>query len=378
MTARMKFWELFLRWCGVFTAASSLFILPRYLGRSLGFSWYHPFDAWIVLAIAGAAVIVTGVWARLQHDAARIHFLLQFLVRLVIAPILLIYGLSKVQRGQFYPSFLSTLDSTVSEMSGNALTWAYFGRSYPYSVFVGLAEVLAATFLLTRRTQLVGGLLTMSIFANIAVIDFSYDVGGFNGVKLVSLIGLAAGLYLMAVDAPRLLALFWGGEALPAARHPWGERGWRFAAAHCVLMLVWLVPDRLHAKGNIERFLHSETPIHGIWDVTERDVPNGSTLTGWSRVYFDDQRTTWDEKSERDAHRRHGGVRDAAGMKSIRYWVVGRSIEIVLSKAPNAVVFRGEYAIDGADLRLLGTQDGKPVRFVLQRRELRPRGEDVW
>src|SRR6185369_6171593 len=103
----------------------------------------------------------------------------------------------------------------------------------------GLAELAAGLLLLARRTQLFGALLTIAIFANIAVIDFCYEVGPIGGVKLVALVGLAAGLYLAASDGARLRALLLGGEAPPPRPHPFGPRGRGIALVHAGILLVW-------------------------------------------------------------------------------------------------------------------------------------------
>ncbi len=56
------------------------------------------------------------------------------------------------------------------------LAWAFFGRSYIYSLFLGIIELIAGSFILFQRTRLIGLLLSLGIYTNIVLIDFEYGV----------------------------------------------------------------------------------------------------------------------------------------------------------------------------------------------------------
>jgi hypothetical protein len=352
-------WELVMRALGGAVAFVTLHFALRFAGKSLFLEWPYPaLDRWAPLVAVCFGVLFAIVWSWLGRawDADKVHFILQYITRFSVAPIVLLYGVGKVQGSQFYPSFPSTLDSTISELDGASLTWAYFGRSYPYALFVAGGQILAALLLLSRRTQLFGAALLAVIFGNIAFINFAYDIGPI--VKVISTAILVAAVYLVLVDAGRLKALLWSAKP-----HPF-RRGWLFVAIHVLVIVLWLVPDRVRGQGRIDQFLHSETALHGLWDVTARP----GELASVSRVYFDDTYTPWAATTEHDRMRRIGAVRGDHSFDVLEYWVEPQGgLEMKLP----AGTFRGRFTLDGDTLRLTGTLDAMPVAITLHRAKLR-------
>ena len=336
---------------GWHSALVAAYFLQRYVIYSVFRVWpHHGLDGYAPFAAAALAAVLT----RAYRGGARLDFVLQYAVRFTWCAILVIYGLAKIQRGQFYPSFPSTLDSTLSELSGSDLTWAYYGRSYPYTLFIAGAELAAGALLVTRRTQLLGALLAAGIFANVACIDWAYDIGPADGVKLIATSGALAALYLLAVDAGRLVALFWHGTAQPAAPHPFGKRGRVFVLAQIGLLVLWLVPRTFASQAAVDSFLHAPTALHGIWDVVE--ATPATPLEVGTRIYFDDARS-------------QGAIRARGSLQPIHYTIAPTgTIEIGLSKAR----FAGVFARTGTDVvRLLGRLDGTPMTLLLHRGALR-------
>ncbi len=79
-----------------------------------------------------------------------------------------------------------------------------FFQAHEYYWFVGLAQVLAALFLLWPRTALLGALLFLPIICNIVLITWSMR---FKGTGFVTSGLLIANLYLLFWDAHRLRPL---------------------------------------------------------------------------------------------------------------------------------------------------------------------------
>ncbi|MEZ4450837.1 MAG: hypothetical protein R3B09_15255 [Nannocystaceae bacterium] len=109
------------------------------------------------------------------------------------------------------------------------LLWGFMGHSWVYSGFTGLAEVVGAVLLLWRRTTALGALLLVGVLANVALLNFCYDVQ----VKLYSCHYLALALILAAPAVRPLIDLLLRGR--PASLTippeptvtPRGERIWR-------------------------------------------------------------------------------------------------------------------------------------------------------
>ena len=88
--------------------------------------------------------------------------------------------------------------------------WAFMGASRPYTVFAGLGEVLAALLLIWRRTGSLGGLVTIGVMTNVAMLNFCYDVP----VKLYSSHLLVMAILVVLPDVGRLAnVLIWNRPA---------------------------------------------------------------------------------------------------------------------------------------------------------------------
>lgn len=54
--------------------------------------------------------------------------------------------------------------------------WSFFGHSYNYNLFLGIAEFLAGALLLFKKTRLIGLWTALAMFANILIIDIEFEV----------------------------------------------------------------------------------------------------------------------------------------------------------------------------------------------------------
>ena len=100
---------------------------------------------------------------------------------------LLIYGLDKVFKAQFFLPEPNTLFTPLKDIPKDLLYWSTIGVSRTYSVFLGIAEVVTALFLLFPKTRLMGIVLGIGIMTNVVAVNFSYDIS----VKVYSLFLLA-------------------------------------------------------------------------------------------------------------------------------------------------------------------------------------------
>src|SRR4029078_74193 len=84
--------------------------------------------------------------------------------------------------------------------------------SVPFQFFPGTMETLAGLLLLYRRTVTAGLFAATGAFLNVLMINLSYDVP----VKLYASHLLLACLFLLALDAPRLVRLLVLNQPVPA------------------------------------------------------------------------------------------------------------------------------------------------------------------
>lgn len=66
--------------------------------------------------------------------------------------------------------------TTVNELTGMQLMWAFYGYSLPFQIFLGVLEVGGSVLLLLPRTRVLGALLLTAILSNIIVQDLIYGV----------------------------------------------------------------------------------------------------------------------------------------------------------------------------------------------------------
>lgn len=95
--------------------------------------------------------------------------------------------------------------TSMSPESDIGLFFEVLYRSGPYWRFLGLTQVLAGLFVLTRTTATLGALAFFAIMLNVFFITVSYD---FRGTPVVTGLMLLATVYLLLWDYGRLRGLF--------------------------------------------------------------------------------------------------------------------------------------------------------------------------
>ena len=164
-------------------------------------------DYLMTLNIALFATAGTLLWSVLSRGARSHDKLARWLVlgtRYYVGICMMIYGLAKVMKGQFPEPSLATLLATYGESSPMRLAWTFMGYSAPYTIFTGLGELVGGLLLMFRWTRTLGAAITAGVMANVAMINFSYDVP----VKLFSSHLFVFAAAILVVDAPRLWNLF--------------------------------------------------------------------------------------------------------------------------------------------------------------------------
>lgn len=246
----------------------------------------------VIAAVLAGLVLLTAlvypfIWQRKQHRAGfesgpALSFWLG-LVRYGIALDLAMFGVQK-WFGLQASNPLALLDEPFSSFNGEALSWAYFGYSYPFLFVIGAFQVFGSLFLVFGRTRLLGVFVLMPVMVNICLMNFFYHFEvGEQVHALILLVGL---LFLLLQDYRRLAALFFGSEGNFGAEWTSNvvlKNMGRFSVLHIPFLLILLffnLPKRnplLDGKYQVGRLWMNEELI----DHTDcRD----SLL---SRVYFD-------------------------------------------------------------------------------------------
>jgi len=241
-----------------------------------------------------AALLVGAAWHLLRWNrrpGPRARDALRTFVRCVLGALMIDYGMAKVIPLQFGVIDADTLASRWGDASPMGVVWTFHALSPPYTMFLGLAELTAGMLLLWRSTTLLGALLTAAAMAQVAMLNFCYDVP----VKILSTHMFAFAVLLCVRDVPRLFDLFVRNRPVAAAElWPWWPGRMARVPLRVVqlLLVAWLVylPLQRDLKDLQDR--NAPQPAHaGTWQVETftRDgveVAPFTAPTRWTRVGF--------------------------------------------------------------------------------------------
>lgn len=192
--------------------------------------------------------------------------LLRTFLRYVLASYMMSYGLAKFgfEGGQFGDIGEGQLNRTWGETSPMGAVWGFMSASRPYTIFAGLGELLAAVFLIWRRTALLGALFAVGVMTNVVMLNYCYDVP----VKISSTHLVLMGLVIMAPDARRLLALLARNRNSddPGTPNVWAETRVRWlpwAPKFFVVSVLVLWPTSRR-----------------VWDMVTHEAPQAEATTG--------------------------------------------------------------------------------------------------
>lgn len=285
-------WSSLVPWIG--KQAFQLEVVVRKNGS--GDTTYDFMRIFCYLVLALVAGLAWTFLDRKRLNDGQIHEWLRVYVRFSLAAAMIVYGALKVFDGQFGTPGFDRLVGTFGEASPMGLLWTFMGVSRVYTLFAGLAEMVGGILLVSRRTTLLGALVSIGVLANIVLLNFCYDVP----VKQFSAHLLAMAVLLTLPDLRRLANLFlFNRKVEPAEIRPLFQRAWLNRAA-LVLRTVFIAGFSIYwlyssYKIDVEyNGLASKTPFYGIWEVEEYAVngqvrpPLITDASRWRRLVFED------------------------------------------------------------------------------------------
>jgi hypothetical protein len=205
--------------------------------------------------------------------------------------------MAKVIPIQFMPPALTTLVQPVGAMPLSTLLWVFVGSSPLYQLFGGVAEVVAAIFLVIPKTTPLGAAITLGDMIQVFALNMSYDFG----LKQISFHYIVMAVFLLAPDWRRLMSVFVLDQAAPApVRRPLfaSATANRAALVGQILVGVYLLGNYTYLEGRQysapEGPGHPKSALYGIWDITRMTI-DGDTREPvfneydyrWRRAVFD-------------------------------------------------------------------------------------------
>jgi len=167
----------------------------------------------MVFGLAGFCLIASITYAFVWHFKTKDKmealpqqstFVLAF-IRYALAFNIASFGWKKIFGQQFVvPQHIA--DIPMSQLSGEWLTWYYFGYSYSFGCIVGLMQIGGSLLLLFRKTQLLGMFVLFPVMLNILLINLFYGMNA--GALMQSVIIVIALSYCLLLDIDKIMLFF--------------------------------------------------------------------------------------------------------------------------------------------------------------------------
>ncbi len=233
-----------------------------------------------VLSLLVFALLIAGMWTLISKKTPgpALVYWTQAAARYFLAWQMLLYGLSKVFKWQFYLPEPNLLFTPLGYLDKDILYWSVMGVSRPYVLFLGLAELLVATLLLWRRSTAAGAAIGIGVLLNIVAINWCFDIS----VKVHSAMLLLFGIFIILPYLSRIYIAFFSTAALPALvfwAPDWSLNRKTYAAvkALCITAMLGMSLWPYVQSGNFNDDRAARPILHGAYTV-KAQILNGDTL----------------------------------------------------------------------------------------------------
>ena len=275
-------WDWLVTWIGQDVFHTEV---PTEFTSSGDTSYYYVLEA-CCTALALLTALIWTPFDRSRKADARLGEWLRVAVRFALAMQMLSYGMMKVIPVQFSTPGLMALTEPLGSHSPMGLLWAFMGTSPVYTIFAGSVEALGGLLLLSRRTTLLGALVTIVAMGNVVALNFCYDVP----VKLLSSHLLLLAVLLAAPDVGRLADIFlFNRPAPPAVLRPHSVRrwvNWTLLGVKTLLFTALIVSSvfgGLNAR-KMEAASGPKPPLYGVWNADEPAQAGLPDADRWRQV----------------------------------------------------------------------------------------------
>lgn len=299
---------------------------------------------------AALALLAAAIWTpfdRKRKADARLNEWMRVAVRFALALELLQYGIMKIIPVQFSTPNLTKLTEPLGDHSPMGLLWDFMGTSMVYTIFAGSVEALGGLLLLSRRTTLLGALVSIVAMGNVVALNFCYDVP----VKLMSSHLLLLAALLAAPEVGRLADIFLlNRPASPAALRPHSVRrwvNWTLLGVKTLLFAALIGSTILGAINAHKSFASADSkpPLYGVWDADEPAAAGLPEADRWHQAVFEFPHVVGLEMADGQFRYYRLSLDEAHHMlilTSIRHGV--RVFHLIYTQArPGQITLRGDF-----------------------------------
>lgn len=331
----------------------------------------------LLLCIFILSVFGTLIWSAIDYKRKsheQLFCWLTVVLRFYVGLMLVVYGLAKLNDGQFPALNSYRLLSTYGDSSPMGLAWSFLSYSKGYKWFMCFAELMGI-LLFFRRTATIGAFLCLMTTANIMSVNYFFDIP----VKILSTALMLMCLTILSPNIIQLFRFFFKGEKvrLNFLKAPLFKARWmrisKLVLKYAVILLYAGLPIFMALK--LEWFNSKPTDsaaINGIFDIEDvtwlKQAPiadSASLRPKWTLLTFE---------------ARNIGVARSANNETAWYKYklnsAAKSVQITFMNDPN-VNYTLNYTIPVQDRMVLtGDFFGTPATLILKRKtfELTERG----
>ena len=199
--------ERLAKWTGEYIFGLQYDFTTAIISDSTGM-YLHVFNVLILSLVSG---LIWGFFITGNTDKPKMKYRFSVVISYYLALQLLIYGLDKVFKHQFFFPETNTMYTSLGFLSKDILYWSTLGTSYSYNVFLGLLEVFPAVLLLFRKTRMFGALIAFGVLLHVVVVNFSFDIN----VKVYATFLLFCSLIILSPYLKTLYAFLIKNEYKP-------------------------------------------------------------------------------------------------------------------------------------------------------------------
>ena len=180
------------------------------IGNGGNIVWFPPFVVFPLVGITMIGVLLFPFcWQRLEKnqsvDSNKIYAIMYGVIRYGIAINMACFGWKKIFGLQFLvPDEIA--NQPINQLSGEWLTWYYFGYSQVFGMIIAMIQILGAYLLLYRKTLLIGLVMLFSLMLNLTLINIFYAMNA--GALLQSLITTVGIAFLILSDYKMIKRFF--------------------------------------------------------------------------------------------------------------------------------------------------------------------------
>ncbi|MEM9546416.1 MAG: hypothetical protein AAGA77_10620 [Bacteroidota bacterium] len=233
-----------------------------------GDTWFDLYSMYFFAVVSVIFAIVVSIIDYKRPNYNHLHKWFLILIRYFVAYQMISYGYAKIFYLQFGPPTISGMNTLLGDKSPMGLLWAFMGFSKTYCIFTGVAEFVGGVLLFSRKTTLLGAIITLGVMTNVMMLNYCFDVP----VKFFSTHMVVFSLIIIGFWGKNVIDFFFRGKAFEPVKIadvvPQKWQKIKFYLKWAVL-IIYITNSAYTLNGYAQQY-KNQTPavaFHGLYEV---------------------------------------------------------------------------------------------------------------